>query len=415
MAREGLRTPLGAAIRQLLTTDAPEVQKAAHVRTNGAAMSVRLSVRRLLDPKLGRLLLVITFESADDIEAQAAKPIKLSGKAAGSEVKGQLEEELRTTRSDLQSTIEELQATNEELASANEEVQSVNEELQSSNEELQTSKEEAQSLNEELQTVNAELEAKLQGFEEANDDLLNLINSTDIAMVFLDNRLRVKRFSPAAQRAFPLIEADIGRPLADLKSSLEYPELLADAEGVLESLVPLEKEIRASDGTWYNLRIRLYRTSRNAIEGLAVVLSSVARLKQASEAVEESRRIADAIIDTVREPLLVLDRNLRVMRANRSFCRIFDVNPANTEGQLLYQLGNGQWDIPKLRELLEQVLPKNQSFEDFEVEYDFPQIGHQRMLLNARRVLHDADGEPAMILLAIEDVTGHEERGTGTP
>ncbi|HBZ71789.1 MAG TPA: hypothetical protein DEP35_19500 [Deltaproteobacteria bacterium] len=131
------------------------------------------------------------------------------------------------------------------------------------------------------------------------------------------------------------------------------------------------------------------------------------RLKQAAEQVEEARRIADAIIDTVREPLLVLDRNLRVVRPNRSFCRTFQVLPTNIEGQPLYELGHGQWNIPKLKELLEQVLPQNQNFEDFEVEHDFPQIGHRRMLLNARRVLHDAGGEPAMILLAIEDVTDH--------
>ncbi|HBZ68795.1 MAG TPA: hypothetical protein DEP35_03210, partial [Deltaproteobacteria bacterium] len=249
MARDGLRTPLGAAIRQILTTDAPEVRKTTRVRTNGEVMSIRLSIRRLLDPKIGRLLLVITFEPEEGAGSrEAAKPMKPNRKTVGLGSTGQLEEELRTTRSDLQSTIEELQATNEELASANEEVQSVNEELQSSNEELQTSKEEAQSLNEELQTVNAELEAKLQSFEEANDDLLNLINSTDIAMIFLDNQLHVKRFTPAAQSAFHLIDADVGRPLADLRSSLEYPDLLADAERVLESLMPLEKEVRASDG-----------------------------------------------------------------------------------------------------------------------------------------------------------------------
>ena len=202
MARAGLHAPLAAAIREVVDTDATSARKTARVRHDGGFAPVEISVRRLRAPRLEKPLLLVSFEPAE--RASRRGPGRRKG-ASGRGARGQarqVEEELRTTRADLQSTIEELQASNEELASANEEVQSVNEEMQSANEELQTSKEETQSLNEELQTMNAELTAKVHDLEDARDDLVNFINSTDIAMVFLDGRLRVKRFTPEAQRIF---------------------------------------------------------------------------------------------------------------------------------------------------------------------------------------------------------------------
>jgi two-component system CheB/CheR fusion protein len=281
-------------------------------------LSVKLSVRRLQHPKLARPLLLVSLTPVSPETRAERRRLEPAGPRRRSL---KLEEELQTARSDLQSTVEELQAANEELASANEEVQSVNEELQSTNEELQTAKEETQSLNEELQTVNAELSAKVHDLEDSNDDLVNLINSTDIAMIFLDNRLCVKRFTPAAQRVFRLIASDAGRPLADLTNSLDYPDLGADAERVLETLAPVEREIHSSDGSSYSLRIRLYRTSRNAIEGLMLVFNDVSRLTPAEYAATLAQGLAEATLDAVREPLLVLDSDLRVTRANRSFLR----------------------------------------------------------------------------------------------
>jgi len=401
MAREGLRAPLAAALREVLQRDVSSVEKRARVRTNGGYTSIEVSVRRLRDPKLVRPLLVVSFQAAD----KGASPAPGGKRGKKRDSTRSVEEELRTTRADLQSSIEELQATNEELSSANEEVQSVNEELQSANEELQTSKEETQSLNEELQTLNAELSAKVQDLGQAHDDLVNLINSTDFAMVFLDSLLRVKRFTPEAQRMFRLIDADIGRPLGDLSTSLVYPDLLADAERALEALAPCEKEVRATDGSWYSVRIRLYRTSRNAIEGLVILLTNVTNVKRADQASRQAQALAESIVDGVREPLLVLDRDLRVVRANRVFCRTFQVRLEQTEGRLVYDLGNRDWDIPKLRELLEEVLPTNHSFDDFEVVHDFPAIGRRRMLLNARRIVQEGDEGRDLILLVFEDAS----------
>ena len=283
-------------------------------------------------------------------------------------------------------------------------MQSVNEELQSSNEELETSKEETLSLNEELHSVNAELTLKLEAFEHANDDLLNLIHSIEVATIFLDEHLCVKRFTPQARSVARLIDTDIGRPLSDLALMIDYPELLSAAAAVLRSLEPSAKQASAADGSWYDVRIRPYRTTRNAVEGLVITLIDITETKR-GERIQAARVLAESIVDAVREPMLVLDGRLRVVRGNRSFYSLFRVEPADTDGQSIDDLGSHQWDAPRLRELLEKTLHEGTVFDDFEIEYEFPTIGKRRMRLNARPVfLHDA-GEAALLLLGIEDVT----------
>lgn len=403
MAREGLRAPLASALREVQKSEAPVVERTARVKANRSWRSLRLAIGRIDDRRLTRPLLLVSFEPAG--RRSLPSPARSARPASGrrQNPRAQLEEELQHTRQDLQRSIDELQSANEELASANEEVQSVNEELQSSNEELQTSKEETQSLNEELHTVNAELTQKLQAFEQANDDLLNLIHSIEIATIFLDQQLRVKRFTPSARNVARLIDADVGRPLADLAVRLDYPDLLPDADGVLRSLRPMAKQVSAPDGSSYDVRIRPYRTSRNAIEGLVITFVDITETKR-SERAQAARVVADSIVNAVREPLLVLDGTLRVIRGNRSFYRLFRVEPRETVGRLLADLGNGQWMAPRLGELLARTSKEGVTFEDFELEHDFPALGRRRMRLNARPVLLDAADGAALILLGFEDV-----------
>ena len=348
----------------------------------------RIEGRRLPSP-----LLLVSFEPASSRGGSSHKR-KPSSKGRRPE-RAQLEEELQHARQDLQVSVSELQAANEELASANEEVQSANEELQ-------TSKEETQSLNEELQTVNAELTEKLRGLERANDDLLNLMSNLEIATIFLDDRLRVKRFTPQARSVARLIDSDVGRPLADLATLVDYPDLLSDAASVLASLCPVEKQAPAPDGVWYTVRIRPYRTERNAVEGVVVTFIDITETKRA-EGVQAARSLAESIVDAVREPLLVLDPTLRVVRANRSFYRAFHVVPAETEGQLVDELGSRQWSTRRLRGLLEATLRDGAPFEDFEIIREFPHIGRRRMVLSGRPVLIQGDEQPALIVLGIQD------------
>ena len=176
---------------------------------------------------------------------------------------------------ELQTTREDMQASQEELRSANEEMQSTNEEMQSTNEELTTSKEEMQSLNEELQTVNAELQVRVDELSRSNNDMKNLLNSTDIATLFLDKDLQVRRFTTQATKIIKLISGDVGRPITDLASDLLYPELTADAREVLQKLGFKERPVNARDGRWFTVRIMPYRTLDDRIDGVVITFADI--------------------------------------------------------------------------------------------------------------------------------------------
>jgi two-component system CheB/CheR fusion protein len=187
----------------------------------------------------------------------------------------ELEQELLRVRGESRATHEEMQTSQEELRSANEELQSTNEELQSTNEELTTSKEEMQSMNEELQTVNTELQAKVDQLSQASNDMKNLLDSTDIATLFLDKDLNVRRFTPQATKIIKLIPGDAGRPITDLASELRYPELADDAREVLRKLAAVEKPIGARDGRWFSVRIMPYRTLDDRIDGVVITFANI--------------------------------------------------------------------------------------------------------------------------------------------
>ena len=315
--------------------------------------------------------------------------------------------ELEFTKQRLQRTIEELQTSNEELKSTNEELQSTNEELQSTNEELETAKEELQSLNEELVTVNSELQGKLDALADANDDLQNLLNSTEVATIFLDNDLRIKRFTAEAKRVSNLIAIDVGRPLSDIVSKLTSDRLLEDAQDVLQTLVVKEREVQAADGSWFFMRILPYRTAKNTIDGLVLTFLDITKMKEAERVVEAARGLAASIVETVREPLLVLDDQLRVVLANQSFYRIFQVTAAR---------GRAAAPLPPLQRGLEHsrlTLPAGRGsaeehlVPDFVVDKTFPHIGRKVLALNGRRLEQDV-AQPGRILLAMEEMRGPE-------
>ncbi|MEK6663987.1 MAG: chemotaxis protein CheB [Pseudomonadota bacterium] len=403
MAREGLQLELRAALQNAIQ-GAPTLNREMLVKTNGDFQSVSLSVRPLPNPDANQGLLLMSFQ--DVAHPAQVKPGR--GKRAAPPIElrrvEELERDLAYTKENLQATIEEQQASNEELKSTNEEMQSTNEELQSTNEELETSKEELQSVNEELITVNAELQAKIEQLAGMQNDMKNLLDNIDIGTVFLDEHLVIKRFTREAARVYRLVASDVGRPLVDIKSDIEGKDLLAEAQTVLDTLAPFECEVRNMSGAWYLARIQPYRTLDNVIEGVVLTFTDISQRVEAAAAVQKARELAEGIVDTVREPLVVLDDALQVISASRSFYRAFQVTPQDTVGHSLYELGNRQWDIPSLRELLETILPRHQSFDDYAVEHDFPAIGHRKMLLNARRI-EGKMGEPPLILLAMEEAS----------
>jgi PAS domain-containing protein len=363
---------------------------------------------------------VVFEEAVADRSETAAEngPIPSGPAAEPTAPATELEDELRYARERLQANAEEMEVTQEELRSANEELRSNNEELQSTNEELNSSKEELQSLNEEMQTVNAELQMKIEELSLSNSDMKNLLYGSEVATIFLDNDLAVSRFTPQATQIVNLAASDVGRPLDHFTTKLKYDRLVQDAREVKDTLVPKETQVQASDGRWYNMRVLTYRTVENVIAGVVMTFADITAIKQLEESLRQQQELlrqhqvelqaardyAQNIIATIREPLVVLDGELRVVSASAAFYETFQVTPAVTEGRLLYEVGQRQWDIPSLRQLLEEMLPKSTRFEDFRVEHDFPTIGHKVLLLNARQI--ELGAEPArLILLAMEDIT----------
>jgi two-component system CheB/CheR fusion protein len=317
-----------------------------------------------------------------------------------------LKAELTAQRDYHQSVVERLEAANEELRSAGEETLSANEELQSTNEELETSKEEIQSTNEELATVNDELQNKNQQLGELNSDLSNVMLGSNVALVIVDTTLKLRRFTPEAERILSLVPADVGRRITNFKVAFEIANLEKVLLGVIDTLVPVEQEIRDSQGRWFSMRVRPYRDIENRIRGAVLVFQDVDTLRRSMTALQEASALTEGIVESVRIPLLILEPDLRVRRANRAFYTSFQVTKEETERTYIYDLGNRQWNIPQLRSLLEEILPKESHF-DMEVTHEFEQIGRRTMHLFARRVMLE-ETNFQKILLLIEDITSRK-------
>ncbi len=278
MAREGLRHELADAFHKALRQKESVALHGLKVGTNDGTQSVDVTVQRLDEPgPLHGLVMILFTDVGTPVAAKSGgrppKPQVRSSRLV------ELEQELVQVRGEARATHEEMQTSQEELRSANEELQSTNEELQSTNEELMTSKEEMQSLNEELQTVNIELQTKVDELSRASNDMKNLLDSTDIATLFLDKDLNVRRFTPQATKIIKLIPGDAGRPITDLASALQYPDLAADAREVLRKLSSAEKPISARDGRWFTVRIMPYRTMDDRIDGVVITFADITESK----------------------------------------------------------------------------------------------------------------------------------------
>jgi two-component system, chemotaxis family, CheB/CheR fusion protein len=304
--------------------------------------------------------------------------------------------ELADTQAYLQSLLEDQQATHEDLESAHEEAQSANEELQSINEELETSKEEIQSANEELTTLNEELQHRNTELLRSNSDLVNVLASTQLAVIFVGLDRSIRSYTDAAATLLRLRPADVGRPLRDLRLN-NVVDLDAPIAHTIETLEVSEQNVQDEDGRWLSVRIRPYRTVDNQIEGAVVVLVDI-------DATVRARLYAESIIATVRAPLVVTDERFIVVTANAAFYRMFHTVERDTEGRSFFDIGNGAFDAPELRELIQHVLPENQSVVDFPVNASRESSQPEVALVNATRLVNAEGGRP-LILLSMEDVT----------
>lgn len=412
MAREGLMLDLHSAIQEAKKKDIQVRRTNLHVKYNGSEhKEINLEVIPIKPSPISReRYFLVLFEEMALSPVQAmpktiSKPKKTSETKERPEERevNKLRQELKATKEYLESTIEEQEATNEELRSALEEIQSSNEELQSTNEELETAKEELQSTNEELTTVNEELQNRNVELSQINNDIVNLLGSVNIPIVILGSDLTIRRFTPTAEKMLNLIPTDIGRPLSNLRPNMDIPDLDALLTEVIDTLTIKEVELQDQEGRWYSMRIRPYKTLDNKIDGVIITFIDIDVMKRSIKMIEEAYEYANAIVETVREPLVVLDADLRVKMANHSFYETFKIAKEDTENRFIYNIGEGQWNIPRLRELLEEILPKKSVLQNFEVDVDFPKIGQKRLSLNARRMVQAYNGVH-LILLAMEEM-----------
>ena len=403
MARKGIKLGLSSAIHEAVSKNKEVIIENLKVDEDGEKDHfIKLVIKPLNDHEAINGLLIVSFEESPIQKKNKEDQIKLDPLSKSSDHISALENELNLTKERLNHTIEEMTTSNEELKSANEELQSMNEESQSTNEELETSKEELQSINEELSTVNTELQIKIDELSRINDDMNNLFNSTEIATIFVDNELNIRRFTEEATKLIKLIQSDVGRPLSDIASNIRYPELVDDIHKVIEKVAFKEKEVNTREEEWYKVRIMPYKTSQNVIDGATVTFINVSRIKNIQEKMQSAINYSEDIINTVREPLIVLDQQLEVVSANKSFYKTFKLKKSLTEGEKLYTIGDDSWNIPSLRNLLEDVLQNKAEMDDYEFEHNFPKIGHKKMLLNARRI-YRGDIGTELILLAMEE------------
>jgi two-component system CheB/CheR fusion protein len=408
MARDELVLGLRVAINRAKKEDMPVKKEGLRVGANGRAKFVNVHVVPLKGLSVQEHYFLVLFE---DVVRPGLDRNVSAGRGAGGWKREEqreidprtlkVEQELAVTKEYLQSLVEQYESVIEELRTANEEIQSSNEELQSMNEELETGKEELQSANEELLTLNLELQKRNLELSDINNDVQNLFRSINFPVVILDNDLHIRRFNSVAEKELNLIPSDIGRPIGHI--NLIVPDLEQEASEVTETLAVKEREVQDREGRWYSMQIRPYRTLENTISGVVVTFIEISSVKKFAAA-QEAREFAEAIVETVREPLLVLNAEMTLKTANRAFYQTFQVTTDETINHSLFELGNGQWKIPALKLLLEDIIYRDSAFQDFEVHHDFPRIGRRTMLVNARRI-PGSNSESKLILMAIEDIT----------
>ncbi|MGE5687407.1 MAG: CheR family methyltransferase [Gemmatimonadota bacterium] len=413
-----LKLEVGRALRTAQRTGRAARRFGCALRQESRTLIADLHVVPLAGMDGGPPLYLIAFASVDEPRERGAgrtverrtpssRPGDAGGPGPASGPEPQLEaleRELRELREYVDAVVEEKEATNAELQAAYEESLSSNEEYQSTNEELETTKEELQSLNEELTTVNDELAQRNVTLAELNGDLTNLLESVEIPIVLLSADLRIRRYNPEAERLLRLTPAHQGQPIDKCRGSALPNDLPALARLAMDQNVVQARKLLDDEGRWRELRLRPYHGADGAVSGVVLALVDIDQLKRSLDLVSRARDYSEAVVETALEPLLILDDELRVKRANNAFYRVFKLAPAAVLGQRLDELGGGEWDIPGLHELLGEVREGGRPFDAYEVTHVFRGLGRRTLRINGRRIVEPAR-HSRNVLLALSDVT----------
>ncbi|MBN2160325.1 MAG: PAS domain-containing protein [Spirochaetes bacterium] len=402
MMREDVRHKLTPALHRAVSQKSEVRVENVRISSGGeGARYLNIIITPLDETFPQQNLFLVVFESAPLSPKKSAAGKKTTRRRKTDPEQAILEQDLQSTREQLQSAIEQFEVAHEEFKSTNEELQSMNEELQSTIEELETSKEELQSTNEELFTVNSELQNKVEELSVVNNDINNLLASTEIGIMFLDGRLCIKRYNPEMTKIFNLIQSDIGRPISDITSNIIYDGLPGDAKAVLDTLARKNAEVQDRSGRWYAMSILPYRTLDNIIDGVVITFVDNTRMKTFEIDSENARALAESIVETMTQPLLILDSDLMVIKASRSYYEMFKILPDDIIGRRLYDANSQAWDLPGLRKLLEEIIPHDKKIRQYPVTYNFVAGERATLMLNACRIEQEGNRQ-ALILLTIE-------------
>jgi two-component system CheB/CheR fusion protein len=394
--KQSIRYELTNLIAKTFTNKTTEIREGLNIGINNSTHHIRVTCTYLSEPAALEGLVMMIFEDMGMRPLHSASLTELKGSKEETII-AELERELVHTRQQLQSTIQQMETSFEELKSTNEELQSTNEELQSTNEESITSKEEMQSLNEELMTINMQYQSKSEELALANNDMKNLMDSMEIATVFLNNDLIIKRYTPMAAEIIKLIPSDIGRPLSHLSSSVVYKNLDKDMKEVIRKLIPREFSVSTTNGKWYSLRITPYRTNDNFLEGIVLAFIDISKLKELENRLQESLDYTEGIVNSVKDSLIVIDKNFKIVSVNHTFKKIFKLSTEQIKGLNLFKLGG--WQIPELKRKLEAITRTKPEFTDLLIDYKFSGGTNKLLHISGKQIASSKDR--SLILLTV--------------
>ena len=405
IAREELRLVLQSALYQARKRNAVVRKEGLEIKHDGRSRKFNLEITPIkLAHSLTHHYLVLFEEPVPALPAPAlgrAKKGKPESRAQAGEIE-RLNTELAESRSQTQAIIEELEATNEEMKAANEEALSSNEELQSMNEELETAKEELQSANEELTTLNEELQNRNDELAQVGADLTNLLASVSIPIIMLSRDLKIRRYTPMATKVLNVIPSDVGRPISDINLNIKAADLENLVSEAMESMAARESEVQDRNGRWYSLHVQPFRTLENRIDGAVLILIDIDDFRRNLETARAARDFVQNIVDALRNPLLVLDNDLRLQTANRAFYETFNCPPGEVVGRPLKEISDGMWNLPTLSSMLNETVSRGTRFDNAEITLKMPANSHRSFVLSGRP-LRQEPGKAPLILLAIEE------------
>jgi two-component system CheB/CheR fusion protein len=399
MIREDLSLDLFYALQQAKLINALVKTPRIPIGKDGNMVSIEVSP--IHDDNAAETHLLILFNK---INAAASETTLVSPETPTPEPNSwnKQREELAATRDYMKSVIVQYESNNEKLRTANEEAQTSNEELQTMNEELETAREELQSTNEELITLNEELQSRNEDLCNVNSDIQNVLRSITTSVLMLDGAMRIRRFNPGAEKLFNLIQTDIGRPIDNLQHNLKLNGFGKKVKKSVNELTIVEEEVVSDEGRWYLMKIRPYRSINDRIDGAVILFTDITSLRQSLDASRQALVLSAGIIETMSDPLVILQADLRIKSANQAFFRTIKSSAAEMTNKYIYELNTAPWNSLALQDLLHDVTANNVEVSDHKLDWESPETGQCTMLVNIHHIVEEGAETSLISMIARE-------------